>query len=395
MGCWTPFTSVSRAWLTERVRILVVNWQDRENPLGGGAETHLHETFGRIARAGHEVVALVSGFEGAPDRVELDGIEVHRTGRRYTFSLHARRYFDRELRSRNFDVIVEDLNKIPLFTPRWNAAPVVPLVHHLFGATAFAEASPPVAALTWLLERPIPRAFRGLRGIAVSESTRSDLASRGMDAELISVIPNGIDLKWFCPDDSESRFPAPTFVYMGRLRRYKRVDLLIEAVARLKAEGLDVRFNVGGKGPDRERLEKLAGRLGVQDRVRFLGFVSEEEKRTLLRRSWANLLTSPKEGWGISNLEAAGCGTPTVASDAPGLRESVVHEETGLLVPHADGPALAAAIARIAREPALRDQLGLGAARFATGYSWDASADAVLRLLQEVASGREKRPGVA
>ena len=377
------------------MRILVVNWQDRENPLGGGAEVHLHETFGRIARAGHEVVALVSGFEGAPDRVELDGIEVHRVGRRYTFSLHARRYFDRELRARNFDLIVEDLNKVPLFTPRWNAAPVVPLVHHLFGLTAFSEASAPVAALTWLLERPIPRVFRGLSAIAVSESTREDLVTRGMQREQISVVPNGIDLDWFCPDPALTRFPDPTFVYMGRLRRYKRVDLLIEAVALLKKQGRRVELKIGGKGPDRERLEGLVAKLEVQDRVSLLGFVSEEEKRTLLRRSWANLLTSPKEGWGISNLEAAGCGTPTVASDAPGLRESVVDGQTGILVPHGDVSALAGAIGRIAEDPGLRDGLGAGAGRFAQAYSWDASAVAVLRILQAAASGRDAASGVA
>ena len=388
-------TSGSRTWPADRVRILVVNWQDRENPLGGGAETHLHETFGRLARAGHEVVALVSGFAGAPARVNLDGIEVHRVGRRYTFSLHARRYFDRHLRSRDFDVIVEDLNKIPLFTPRWAAAPVVPLVHHLFGLTAFSEASPPVAALTWLLERPIPRAFHGLRGIAVSESTRQDLIRRGMDGALIDVIPNGIDLDWFSPDGAAERFELPTFVYMGRLRRYKRVDLLIRAAARLKDAGIDIQLKVGGKGPDRERLEGIAARLGVEDRVEFLGFVSEEAKRTLLRRSWANLLTSPKEGWGISNLEAAGCGTPTVASDAPGLRESVVDGTTGLLVPHGDLQALADAIARIASDPGLRDRLGAGATEFSKGYSWEASAQAVLALLEAVAGGRSQGPGVA
>ena len=370
------------------MRILVVNWQDRENPQGGGAEVHLHETFGRLARRGHEVVALVSGFEGAPPTVELDGIEVHRTGRRYTFSLHARRYFDRHLRSRGFDVIVEDLNKVPLFTPRWGAAPVVPLFHHLFGVTAFEEASVPVAAATWLLERPIPRAFAGMEAIAVSESTKADLVRRGMDGARIHVIPNGIDLEWFRPDPAASRFESPTFAYMGRLRKYKRVDLIIEAVARLRDRGVDVRLEIGGKGEDRDRLQQLIASRNLADRVRLLGFVSEEDKRDLLRRAWANVLTSPKEGWGISNVEAAACGTPTVASDAPGLRESVRDGETGLLVPHGDVGALADALARIAADPALRDRLGAGAVAFASGLSWDASADAVEALLARVASGR-------
>ena len=154
------------------MRILVVNWQDLENPRAGGAEIHLHEVFGRLAAWGHEVTALVSRWDDAPRRAQADGMEIHRTGSRNTFSLHARRYFRRELAGSRFDAVVEDLNKVPLFTPRWSSTPVVPLVHHLFGRTAFQEASFPVALATVLLERTIPRIYRGLPCVAVSRSTR-------------------------------------------------------------------------------------------------------------------------------------------------------------------------------------------------------------------------------
>jgi hypothetical protein len=137
-----------------KLRILVVNWQDRENPLAGGAETHLHEIFGRLAAWGDDVTLLCSSFPGASPLAQLDGMETHRTGGRYSFAIQARRYFRSHLRHRPFDVIVEDLNKVPLFTPFWSGTPVVLLVHHLFGGTAFQEASLPVAAATWLLERP-------------------------------------------------------------------------------------------------------------------------------------------------------------------------------------------------------------------------------------------------
>ena len=79
------------------MRILLVNWQDRENPQAGGAEIHLHEIFGRIAGAGHAVTLLCSGWAGAPTRVTLDGMDVHRVGTRYTFPFLARKYFRREL----------------------------------------------------------------------------------------------------------------------------------------------------------------------------------------------------------------------------------------------------------------------------------------------------------
>jgi glycosyltransferase involved in cell wall biosynthesis len=121
--------------------------------------------------------------------------------------------------------------------------------------------------------------------------------------------------------------------------------------------------------------------------VRFLGFITHEEKLTELRRAWLHVLTSPKEGWGIANLEAAACATPTVASDAPGLRESVVDGETGLLVPHGDVDALTEAIGGLIDDHARREAMGRAARRYAERFSWDASADALERLLGEVVAG--------
>ena len=120
-------------------------------------------------------------------------------GGRYSFAVRAYPYFRRHLADRPFDVVVEDLNKVPLFAPWWTDRPVVLLVHHLFGATAFKEAVPPVAAATWLLERPVPRVFRHSPTIAVSDSTRADLCARGLDPARITVVPNGIDLDTYAP----------------------------------------------------------------------------------------------------------------------------------------------------------------------------------------------------
>lgn len=362
------------------LRILVVNWQDRENPQAGGAEAHLHEVFGRIADRGHHVSVLCSGFPGAAPRARLDGMEVHRTGGRHSFALLARRYFRRHLADRGFDVIVEDLNKIPVFTPTWGRAPTVLLVHHLFGATAFQEASPPVAALTWLLELPVPRAFRRSPVIAVSRSTADDLVDRGVERARIEIIPNGVDTDHYTPGGE--RFEEPTLLYLGRLKKYKRVDLPILALARLRERGVDARLVVAGKGDHRPELERLVARLGLAGHVDFQGFVGEEEKLELFRRSWIHVLASPKEGWGIANLEAAACGTATVASDAPGLRDSVLDGETGFLVPHGDVEALADRMEALLTDPAARDAMGRRARAFAEGFSWDTAARRVLEVLR-------------
>ena len=357
-----------------------MNWQDRENPNAGGAEEHLHQVFGRLAGRGHRVTLLCSGWPGAAPGSELDGIRVHRTGGRYTFNLAAPAYYESHLGDESFDVSVEDLNKVPMLAPRWARAPVhLLLVHHLFGATAFKEANPLLATATWLFERIVPSVYRGLPCVAVSDGTREDLVRRGLDPARLAVIRNGVELEGLGP--AATRYPDPTVVYLGRLKRYKRVDLVLQAIARLRGRGTNVRMIVAGKGDARAHLEGTARRLGMRDSVHFAGFVPGEEKRELLSRSWVHALTSPKEGWGITSIEASACGTPTVASDSPGLSETVRHGETGFLVPHGDVEALAAALAA-ALEPANRDRLGGAAHEMAQQYSWEGVTDAFEDLLR-------------
>jgi glycosyltransferase involved in cell wall biosynthesis len=366
------------------LRILVVNWLDRENPKSGGAEVHLHETFGRLVARGHEVSLLASGWSGCAPRATLDGIDVHRAGARYTFSFAGPRYFRRHMAAQPYDVVVEDLNKVPLFTRYWAKAPVALLVHHLFGVTAFQEAHIPLATATWLLERPIPWVFRDTPAVAVSESTKEDLVDRGLRAERIEVIPNGIELERFTPHPQAARTPSPTVLYIGRLQRYKHVDLLIRGMKLLIDDGVDVRLRVAGAGDDRPNLESLVAKLGIGDSIEFLGFVTEEQKLDLLRTSWLHAITSPKDGWGISCMEAGACGTATVASDSPGLRESVVDKRTGILVPHGDLPALAQALRSLIDDRERREEMGRQARLFAEGFSWDASAEAMEDFLRRV-----------
>jgi glycosyltransferase involved in cell wall biosynthesis len=294
-----------------------------------------------------------------------------------------------------FDLIIEDLNKVPVFSPLWSRCPVVLLVHHLFGATAFEQAGPILATGTWLLERPLARVYGRVPVEAVSESTAADLVERGFQRERIQVIPNGVDVEsWpFVPEDE--RFPEPTLLYLGRLERYKRVDLIVRAVARLADDGVAARLIIAGQGPMASSLQQLRAELGLDARVELHGFVSEEEKRRLMRRSWVHVLTSRKEGWGITVLEAGASGTPTVASDSPGLRDAVVHGHTGLLVPHGDVAALAAALRSLLRDANLRQRLGLQARAFAAEHSWERAADrteAHLAAVLRPASRGKARP---
>jgi glycosyltransferase involved in cell wall biosynthesis len=363
------------------VRILLVNWQDRENPQAGGAEIHLHEIFGRLAARGHEVRLLCGGWPGCPPRAQLDGIDVFRVGTRHTFPLFAHRYYKKHLMTWP-EILVEDVNKVPLYTPRWGVPASVALVPHLFGSTAFQELSVPLAAAVWLAEQPLGRAYRNVPFEAISESTADDLALRGIPRASVEVIYPGIDTAAYTPAPA-SRSATPVFSYLGRLKKYKGVHLCIRAFAAMNVPSAVL--EIAGAGDYRAELETLARSLDLGERVRFLGRISEGEKLALLRRSWALVFASPKEGWGITNLEAAACATPVVASNSPGIRESVRDGHTGFLVPHGDVEAMGAAMRRLAESPGLVETLGREARTFAGQFTWENAAIQTERHLMRVA----------
>jgi glycosyltransferase involved in cell wall biosynthesis len=369
------------------VNILLVNWQDRDNPMAGGAEIHLHEIYGRLAARGHRIRLVCSGWAGGATRAEVDGIEVLRHGDRNSFAWKGRGAVREALAAEAPDVLIEDINKIPLFVSGLTARPLGVIVPHLFGRSIFQEAPLPLAMLVWLFERPIPRAYRRASFHAISESTRDDLVTRGVARDRIVVIHPGIDATSFTPAVPSRRTAEPSFLYIGRLRRYKGVEYAVRALAIARATRQDLRLDIAGTGDDRSRLERLVADLRLGGAVRFLGRVSEAEKLDLLRSRWANLFPSCKEGWGITNVEAAACGTPSLASDSPGLRDSVRHGETGYLVPHADPGALARSMLQLAADPALVERLGMQARRFAEGLGWGRAADATERWMQNMSSG--------
>jgi glycosyltransferase involved in cell wall biosynthesis len=365
------------------VRVLLVNWQDRENPQAGGAEIHLHEIFGRLAAKGHELRLLCGGWPGCSPRAHLDGIDVYRVGTRHSFPFLARGFYRGNLMGWA-DVLVEDINKVPLYTPRWGATRTMALVPHLFGSTAFQELAAPLAAAVWFAERPLGRAYRGVPFEAISESTADDLAERGIPRRSVEVIYPGIDTVAYTPNEAE-RSQVPTFSYLGRLKKYKGVHLVIRAFAAMGVA--NAVLEIAGAGDYRGELETLARSLDLGDRVRFLGRISEAEKLSLLRRSWALVFASPKEGWGITNLEAAACGTPVVASNSPGIRESVRDGVTGFLVSHGDVPAMAAAMRRVAESSSLVASLGREARVFAAGFTWENAADQTESHLARISAG--------
>jgi len=359
-----------------------MNERDLRHPQAGGAEVHCFEIFSRLAAAGDQVMLLACGFPGAPAEEIVAGVRVIRLGNRISYYAKVHPAYRRIRAETPPDVVVEDLNKFPFFARLWVREPLVVFVHHLFGRTAFRQVALPIAGVTYLAERLVPRVYRGVPVIAVSPSTRDELIAGGMRAEDIHTIPNGLDHTRYRPGDG-ARAASPTVLALGRVEPYKRTELLVDTIAAIPG----ARLVVAGAGTGMEAVRARVAARGVGERVELRGFVDEAEKIRLLQTAHVLATVSEKEGWGLTVLEAAACGTPAVASDVPGLRDAVRDGETGLLVPRDDPAALVAALRRVLEDAALRERLGRDARRYAARFEWGAVASDVSAVL-DLARGR-------
>jgi glycosyltransferase involved in cell wall biosynthesis len=364
------------------VRILILNERDPQHPRAGGAETHVHEVFRRIAARGHAVTELVSSFPGSAERGELDAIRLERVAPLPTYYPRAAIRCARATRRGDADVVVECLNKLPFLAPLYSARPVLGLCHHLFGATAFRQVAWPVAAAVVAVEHAVPRAYRRAPIVAISESTRDDLVARGIAAGQIEVQHPGIRRPETAAAPIAQR--PPLVVYVGRLEAYKRIDLVLDAIAQLAARRPGLKLALLGRGAERPRLERHAAALGIADRVEFAGFVSDAERDAWLARSRVCVCASRKEGFGLTVIEANALGTPNVAADAPGLRDTVRHGETGFLVADGDAAGFAERIDTLLCDDALAERMSLAALEWSQRFDWEIAATSMERSLARV-----------
>jgi glycosyltransferase involved in cell wall biosynthesis len=352
------------------LRIVALNWRDPQHPEAGGAELHLLEILRRCVRDGDQVTWLAESFPGASAEAEVEGIRIVRAGTWYNAHLALGALYRARFRRERVDLVVEDINKVPFFTPLYARAPVIAVVPHLFGATVFREAPAPVAAVVWAHEALLPWVYRRTPFLAISDSTRDDLVRRGIRSDRVAVARCGLDPgAYTVTTPPESR--APVVAFLGRLRKYKGAQHVLRAFPSVVAAVPEARLDVIGDGPYRPELERMAARLGLNDRVRFRGALSHGAKVAALNEAQVSTSPSPKEGWGLTVIEANACGTPVVASRSPGLVESVRDGETGLLVPHGDAGALAAAIVRLLRDREERLRMAAAARRWAATFDWE------------------------
>ena len=289
------------------LKILWFNWRCIKHPLAGGAEVYTHEVAKRLARQGHEVVLVTSRPEGLPREEVIDGYKVIRAGGRYTVYLHARRIYQR-LRESGWrpDVVVDEVNTVPFFTPKYVKEPVAMLIHQLCKDCWKYAVSPLAQPLGWRLEKAFhgiytKAAREGKLGavITVSQSTKQDLIELGYPEELIHIVYNGLDWDFYgdCAQLADGK--DELVAYVGRITPYKRLEDLLKAWRIVEQESRDAALVVAGRPEPRylERLTQLAKKLSLRQ-VEFRVNISQHEKKELLARARMLAYPSTREGWG-------------------------------------------------------------------------------------------------
>jgi len=369
-------------------RLLFLNWRDLGNPEAGGAEAYTEEIAGRFAAAGAEVTLFTGKYPGAAPFDWAREYLVAREGGRFGVYLAAARYLRKH--GRYYDAVVDFQNGIPFFSPLFAPARtvVVCVVHHVHQSQFDMYFRWPMNRLGRLLEgRVSAQVYQRTPFVAVSPSTRAEMRHQLGITAPIHIVPNGVRA---LPPSTVARSETPEIAVVTRLVPHKRLHLLVEALPPLLQRWPDLRVYIAGDGPARAGLQAEARRLGLEPHLSLPGRVPEQVKADLLSRAWLTVAPSMAEGWGLTVMEAASLGTPAVAYDVPGLRDSVRDGRTGWLVP-ADRD-LAIPLANVLTElsePARREAMAAAARRWAGRFSWDASAERMAGvLLSEIGRAR-------
>ena len=359
------------------MNILILNWKDIRNPEVGGAEIIAFEFARRLVRDGHSVTFFARKFKNCKPEEMIDGVKIVRRGGKLTVYLQAFYYYLR-LRQKP-DRVIDMVNTIcwqtPLYVPHKKR---LFYVNQLAKEVLFYEMIWPLSYIFYFIERLEYIFYSNTNTICYSKSTKDDLISFGINSSKIRLFSMGLDHKRYTPGKKSK---DPLFVFVARLVKMKRADLCIRAFKLVVKKYPNAKLAIIGNGPDEKRLEDFVESEKLQKNVIFVNknnfFIDKNKgdiKVKLMQESWAHILPSVKEGWGMVVTEAAACGTPSIVTNVTGLRDSVVKNKTGLIINSSPTPEeLTNAIISMIENKKMRDQMSKESIKWSKNFNWDKS----------------------
>lgn len=396
-------------------RVAMINWRDPWQAAAGGAEEYAWRMCQHLIGRGAHVTFLTSREPGQSRTETVRGVTLRRMGGRFTVYMWVLLWL--LLHRRRFDIALDCMNGIPFFSRLVlpSRTHVVSVVHHVHDLQFCAYFSRPVAWLGRFIEGPVASwVYRCCPTVTVSNSSRQAMRDKLGWRAPISVIHNGAPpvptpepetvglqtptvpsvptvptvpsvpsvptVPSARPEPEE--LGSPALVSLGRLVVQKRVTRLVDVVADLQQDWPELRAHIVGRGPQREPLTQRTHELGLSGRIVLHGFVPQQVRDDLLARAHLHVTAAEFEGWGLTVLEAAALGVPTVAYDVDGLRDSVRDRVTGWLV--RDGQSLSQVVDAALREladPRRAAEISRACQQWAASFTWERSGREMTWLL--------------
>jgi glycosyltransferase involved in cell wall biosynthesis len=368
------------------MRILVLSWRDIHSPRAGGAERVTYEHMRRWVLAGHEVTLFTACYPGAMAEETLSGIRIVRRATEKTVHLAAQHWFRRL--GQKPDILVDEIHGVPFgsLPVIYAGIPRIAWIFEVLRDVWFSMYPLPVAVAGLFLEKATLRWYGHCQipFVTDSDSAATDLAACGIPARNITVVAPAIGRSPLAELPAKEEYP--TLIVLGRVVRSKRVEDALHALANVHEQIPECRLWVVGVGASdyEAELRQLAGQLGIAHAVEFLGRVNEDEKYRRLARAHLLVHPSQREGWGINVIEANAMGTPAVGYRVPGLRDSIVHQETGILSPVRRPTLMARSICVLLSRAEQYRAMQLRALDWSRQFTWDAAASRSLEILTRV-----------
>lgn len=352
------------------MNILILNWRDIKHPMSGGAEISLFEHAKYWAEKGSRVTWFSSSFPGCKSTEELSGVRIIRAGSHYSVHLLA---FWSYLFGRfgNQDIVVDSFHFLPFFSPLYfKKAKIVALINEVAGKVWFSNIFFPLSLIGYLIEPFFFIFYKKNQFITSSESTKKELIKLGIPVNNVNIVFHGATVKR--ADDSLAKEKDPTIIFLGRISEDKGIRDAFDAFAKLSKEIKGLKFWIVGREERRGYFNSLMQNSNLNSltsQIRYFNYVDEDKKFELLKRAWVLVHPSRKEGWGLNVIEAASQGTPTVGYNTEGLRDSILHEKTGLLC-DSDVDSLADGVMRLISDKKLYTKLVSGALKWSNNFDW-------------------------
>ncbi|MFE3459832.1 glycosyltransferase family 4 protein [Nocardiopsis aegyptia] len=376
------------------VRLVMINWRDPWQSTAGGAEEYAWRISRHLAGRG-AIVTFLTSREPHQARVETkDGIVIRRMGGRFTVYPRVMAWL--ALWRREYHLAFDCMNGIPFLSRLVlrRRTRVVSVVHHVHDLQFNAYFPAPLAWFGRFIESAVAsRVYRDCTTVTVSESSRAAMRDKLGWRAPIEIIHNGgvpapLPLPSPVPpptgggDGGPAATGFPAIVSLGRLVVQKRVSRVVDLAAGLRESHPGLRVHIIGRGPEGDHLADQIERDSLTGAVRLHGFLPETDKNRLLASCDLHVTASEFEGWGLTVIEAARLGVPTVAYDVDGLRDSVRDGETGWLV--RDGEDLADVVDRALKElsdPRRAAEVRRACRAWAAQFTWEASGARMARLV--------------